>query len=235
MIRVITALSLFISTNAFASYFQSPVNEARIQNLSVKLENGTETGLADLVRPTKNLIFVPAYFACNSTCPVLAENLRDSVASAKVNADTDVIFMSFNSLDDSSSMKMFREHHRLPPKWILAVAKNESEAKEFLSPFGYQFQKTSDGFDHPNSAFVFSRIKKLWTGTIVGVDSTSEDIKKAIDEASYADLNGPTQKMMQYLSKPEYLILLGCFGVVLPLLTIIFMLLRKNRKVVEQV
>ncbi len=233
MIRFILTVCLFVSTNALAGYFQSPVNEVVIKNYSVKLENGAETGLSDLIKATKNLILVPAYFSCNSTCPLLAENLRDSISSAKVNTATDVMFMSFNSSDNARTMKMFREHHRLPANWILAVANRESEAKDILDQFGYQFQKTTNGFDHPNSAFVFSRLKKLWTGIIVGVDSTPEDIQKAIGDANYADLNGPTQKIFQYLSKPEYLIVFGFFGVVLPLLLIIFVLFRKNKKLVK--
>lgn len=229
---LVTILFLF-SANAHAGYFQSPVNEVSIKNLSVKTEQNSDTGLLDLIKNSKNLVFVPAYFSCNSTCPLLAENLRESIGGSKLSTDTDVIFLSFNSADDQESMKMFREHHRLPGNWTLAVAKTESDAKDLFNQFGYQFQKTADGFDHPNSAFVFSKVKKLWTGILVGVDNTPEDIQKAIGEANYADLNGPTQKLVQYLSKPEYLIVIGFFGIVLPLLLIIFVLFRKNRKLAE--
>jgi cytochrome oxidase Cu insertion factor (SCO1/SenC/PrrC family) len=231
-LALVTILFL-ISASAHAGYFQSPVNEVSIKNLSVKTEQSPDAGLLELIKNSKNLVFVPAYFSCNSTCPLLAENLRDSIGGSKLSADTDVIFLSFNAADDQESMKMFREHHRLPGNWTLAVAKTESDAKDLFNQFGYQFQKTADGFDHPNSAFVFSKVKKLWTGILVGVDNTPQDIEKAIGEANYADLNGPTQKLVQYLSKPEYLIVIGFFGIVLPLLLIIFVLFRKNRKLAE--
>lgn len=230
MIFLFTMLVTFFSANTHAGYFQSPVNDVKLTQLNIINENGTQSTLEEIVKKTKNLILVPAYFSCNSTCPLLAENLKKSIGKAKLAADADVIFLSFNSKDDFDAMSMFREHHELPQNWILAVSKNESATKDYLNQFGYQFQKTQDGYDHPNSAFIFSKIKKLWTGLLVGTDNTSEDIDKAIGEANFADLNGPGQTLLQYLSKPEYLIAFGFFGVVTPLLIIIFVLFRKTKK-----
>lgn len=227
------ALLLFPSWDLNASYFQSPVNEIKIKNLSVKTEQRSDVGISELVKGTKPLILVPAYFSCNSTCPLLAENLRETLDTADLVNQPDVLFLSFDTTDDEDSMNMFRKHHRLPSGWRLAVAKSESDAKDLLNQFGYQFQKTADGFDHPNSAFVFSKVKRLWTGILVGVDSTPKDLQKAILEANSADLTGPTHKLLQYISKPEYLIVIGFFGTVLPLLVIIYLLFRRTRKLHE--
>jgi cytochrome oxidase Cu insertion factor (SCO1/SenC/PrrC family) len=229
----LVAIFLLTSVSAHAGYFQSPVNEASIKNIDVKTENGSDAKVSDLVQKSKSLVLAPAYFSCNSTCPLLAENLRDSISSSKVSEQTQVVFLSFNPSDDTESMKMFRDHHKLPSKWVLGVAKSESDAKDLFNRFGYQFQKTADGFDHPNSAFVFSKEKTLWTGMLVGVDNKPDDIERAVGEANYAELNGPTQKLVQYLSKPEYLIVIGFFGIVFPLILIIFILFRKNRRLAE--
>ena len=233
MRRLIPLIGFCIPVMAMATYSQSPVNTVHINPIAVVNESGADSNLEKEITGNKSLILVPAYFNCNSTCPLLAENLRDAISKAKLGNEAQVIFLSFNPNDGLKDSQMFRHHHKLPADWKLLIVKKESEAKSLLDPFGYQFQKIPDGFDHPNSALVLSGEKRFWTGILAGVENTPDEIDRAIGEAKYADLDGLGQRLVQYASKPEYLIALGFVGVVIPLLLIIFVLYRRNRRFSE--
>lgn len=227
--KCLFVLMLFAASSSFAGYFQSPVSDANLRDIVVNTEFKQNVALSSLFDQTKVMIFVPAYFSCNSTCPLMVENLREAVRSSKAALDVKVVFLSFNPSDKAEDITMFRHHHDVPENWILAVAQNESESRELLNPFGYVFQKTKDGYDHPNSAFVFSKDKMKWTGVFVGIDAKAEDIDKAVRDARFIDLNGTGAQIAQYITRPEYLIVIGCVGLVVSLLAIIFTLLRKVR------
>lgn len=214
-----------------ASYFQSPVNDVRLGNLEVTSEFGQKTDLFKLIDSDKSVLLIPAYFSCNSTCPLMASNLRDAFIGLNEKSDIKVLMLSFNQTDRPDQIKMFREHHNLPSNWTLAVANKESDVKELLNPLGYQFQKTSSGFDHPNSAFFFSRKKKLWSGIITGIDNKAIDLQKALIDAGNFDNENFRPSIIRYLAKPEHLVIIGFAGLLISLLTIIFILMRKSKKV----
>lgn len=223
-------LYFLISVNSKAAYFQSPVNDANLGSLQIHTEHG-ESKLANLTASEKPVLLVPAYFACNSSCPLMTENLRDAISGLTDKAKLTVIILSFNQKDGPAEIKMFREHHRLPDPWILAVADREYEAKELLNSFGYQFQKTSTGFDHPNSAFFFSSKTKMWSGIIAGIDNKTVDIQKALDDAKRLEDEKISKSLVHYLRKPEYLIILGFVGLLISLSLILFILIPKNKKI----
>lgn len=226
-------LLIFVQPS-WAKYIQSPVNDFRLTSLQVADEQGKVESLETILKSSgKNTVFVPAYFSCNSTCPLLAENLRDSIQRSKDGKNSAVVFLSFNPKDGVSDIEMFQHHHKLPAEWRLLVGIDESATRDFLAKLGYQFQKTNDGYDHPNSAFVLSAKNQLWTGALVGNDNSYSDIDQALGEANYAELSGPIQTLVQYLSKPEYLIVIGFIGVVIPLLIILFVLFRKKKPTAE--
>lgn len=229
----IAGLVLFASltsSTSHAAYFQSPVNDAKLGPLQIHTETG-QMNLLNLVEPNKSVLLVPAYFSCNSTCPLMTESLRDAFSELKEKSNVSVIILSFNQNDGPDEIKMFRAHHSLPAQWTLAVADHEAEAKELLNPLGYQFQKTNNGFDHPNSAFIFSPKKKEWSGVLAGIDNKPFDIQKALYDAERFDDENLNHSYIRYFRKPEYLIVIGFIGLFVALTTIIFILVRRNKKV----
>lgn len=214
-----------------ASYFQSPVNDVKLGNLEVISESGQKTDLTKIIASDKSILLVPAYFSCNSTCPLIASNLRAAFNSLPNKSDLTVLILSFNQTDGPEQIKRFRKHHNLPSSWTLAVAERESDIKELLNPLGYQFQKTGIGFDHPNSAFFFSRKKKLWSGIITGTDNKATDLRKALIEAGNFDNEKFNPTLIRYLAKTEYLVIISFVGLLISLLTIIIILVRKSKKV----
>ena len=237
MRSLLIGVTLTLSVSCYAGYFQAPLNQIQTQNLELRLESGDSKPLNQILNNEalagRPVLLVPAYFDCSSTCPLLAENLRDAFKKSKKGATGVVLFVSFNSDDSKDSMNMFRKHHRIPAEWLLAVASQESQARDFFGQFNYQFQKTKDGFDHPNLAFMLSKEKRIWTGMIAGTDSTPDDIDRAIGESNYAELGGFSQKVVRVLKQPEYLMLIGFVGVVLPLIVIIFTLARRRKSGLE--
>ena len=230
--KVFSVLTLLLlSSPAFAIYSASPPNAAEVENMSVTTESGTET-ISELTNGQHPMLLVPAYYNCNSTCPLLAENLKQTILSANALRALDVLFVSFNSDDDLAAMKKFREHHALPPEWKLAVIKNPNRAKDFLTQFQYVYQKTDNGFDHPNAAFVLSPSPRVWTGSLFGSENTQEELKAGIDTALLASRTDVKAQIQRVFGKREYIIAFGIVGTVTPLLYIAWFLTRRRRRVV---
>ncbi|MGZ3775697.1 MAG: SCO family protein [Pseudobdellovibrionaceae bacterium] len=223
-------LGLFNSFNCRAEYFKSPLNSSKLSTLSVHTEI-KNTNLLTLAGANKPVLLIPAYFSCKSTCPLMIENLRNAIEGLKENTELQIIVLSFNKFDKAQDIKMFKNHHHLPSHWILAIADEESKVKELLNPLGYQFQKTVNGFDHPNSAFFFSRKKRTWTGLIVGLNNKTEDIQKAIFDAEHTDSDQFVQSLSQFFTQPEYLIVISLMGLFVSLFTVMFILLRRDKRV----
>lgn len=227
IVLIFIFFSVLVSLTSQAAYFQSPVSEAKLSAVLVRTSNG-QSDLMTLADPDKPVLLVPAYFSCNSTCPLMTQNLRDAFNGLKNNLNINVIILSFNKTDGMDELKMFQTHHDIPKQWSLAIVNEESDAKELLNPLGYRFEKTPSGFDHPNSAFIFSSKNKIWTGIISGLDNTTSDLQKAILEAESFENKGYT--LVKYLKQPEFLIVLSFAGLLFSFSTIMFILLRKNKK-----
>lgn len=189
----------------------------------------THSTIGEAIVESKTTLLVPAYFNCNSTCPLLAENLKNMILSSDISKEFKVLFLSFNSEDSPKTMKLFRKHHGLPPEWVLGVIENQGTAKDFLAQFQYSFQKTANGFDHPNAAFVFSPDRLVWTGSLYGVDNTKSELEKAYQDAALVKEKGVGAGFQKLVRKKEYLILFGLVGTVLPLLYLFWFFTKRRR------
>ena len=224
-------LLVMIPKISLGMYSASPPNEVQISSFNFMGETGEKTNVGEVVGVGKALLLVPAYFNCNSTCPLLAENLKKAILGSRDSSRINVLFLSFNSEDSIETMKMFREHHALPADWTMGIIKNQSLAKDFLAQFQYTFQKTEDGFDHPNAAFVFSADSLIWTGSLFGVENTSEEIENAYQKAMLANQTGFKASVWRLAGKREYLILIGIIGTITPLLYVFWFFARRRRDV----
>ena len=231
MIFISLLLAFYFAPFAGAAYSASPPNQVTIESEIVTTESGNHK-ISDLFPAETPILLVPAYYNCNSTCPLLAENLKQAIMSANASSLIGILFVSFNSEDDSTAMVNFRKHHGLPKEWVLSVIKNPNRAKDFLAPFQYTYQKTNNGFDHPNAAFVFSARPRVWTGSLYGVDITQGEMKTALDAATLTHQAGLQASVKRAFGKKEYLILLGIIGTILPLFLIAWIFFRKSATVV---
>ncbi len=229
LIRIFGLTLLLIPRMSIAMYSASPPNDVHIATFSYMNENGVKSEVSNVISRDKALILVPAYFNCNSTCPLLAENLKKALLGSKDASLVNILFLSFNSDDSKETMKMFREHHDLPANWAMGVIKNRSNAKDFLAQFQYSFQKTENGFDHPNAAFVFSPESSIWTGSLFGVENTPSEIETAYQNALLANKTGISASFLKFLGKREYIILFGIFGTILPLFYVFWFFVRRRR------
>lgn len=221
-------LSLTLSV-AHADYFRSRVPSATLKNVDVITESGGSEKLWDLLEANKALIFVPGYFSCNSSCPLVVENLKASLEGANLFRNVQVLFLSFNDTDKPGDIKMFREHHGVPRDWTMAIIQKEAAAKELLASFQYLFQKTKNGFDHPNAVYVFSVKDKNWSGVLSGINTTPDDLKTALQDAKFADRKDGWAVFQRTATQPENLILFGFSVIVLSLVFTILFIARKRK------
>ncbi len=229
LIRIFGLTLILIPRVCLAMYSASPPNDVQIASFSYMNEEGVEAKISNVISRNKALILVPAYFNCNSTCPLLAENLKKSILASKDSGLLNVLFLSFNSDDSKTTMSMFREHHKLPSNWAMGVIKNRSSAKDFLAQFQYTFQKTENGFDHPNAAYVFSPDSLIWTGSLFGVENTISEVESAYQSAVLANQAGVGATFLRFIGKREYIILFGIFGTIIPLFYVFWFFARRKR------
>jgi cytochrome oxidase Cu insertion factor (SCO1/SenC/PrrC family) len=220
--------ALFVSTSSRATYSASPPNDVKIQDVRFVNELGQETSISEMLSTDKGLILVPAYYSCNSTCPLTAGNLKKAILGSPHGRSWKVLFLSFDPTDSVKGMAMFRHHHDLPPEWGMGVLQDEGVAKEFLAKFFYTFQKTATGFDHPNAAFVFSPGGTIWTGSLFGIDNTSSEVERAYSAAILPDERGLWAGFRKIFEKQEYVLAIGVIGTVLPLVLIGWLLARRS-------
>lgn len=230
-IFILAVTVLLHAFSAQADYFSAPLNVAELKNVSLFTENGIKRRLFEILDPNKPLALIPGYFSCNSTCPVISENLARIIAESGLNNNLQVIFLSFNTNDKPEDIKIFRAHHNIPENWFLTVLKDETEGKEFLNPLGFQFRKVKEGFDHPNAIYVFSPKGKIWSGVLAGSNFSADDLKKSMREAFFNDRTDGWSVFLRNAIQPINLIIFGLTVIGLTILFVLGFLLfkRKNR------
>lgn len=230
MNRIILIIMVFLNTlSARADYFSAPLNVAELKNITVLTETGDNRRLFEILDPNKPLILIPGYYSCNSTCPVIAQNISKIINEAGLNDIFQVIFLSFNTSDKPKDIKNFRTHHNIPKNWFLTVLKNETEGKEFLNPFGFQFRKVQEGFDHPNATYIFSPKAKIWSGILTGVNVTANDLKKSLKEAFFNDKTDGWSIFLRNAIQPINLIIFGLSVIGFTILFVVSFMLFKRR------
>ena len=95
LIRIFGLTLILIPRVCLAMYSASPPNDVQIASFSYMNEEGVEAKISNVISRNKALILVPAYFNCNSTCPLLAENLKKSILASKDSGLLNVLFLSF--------------------------------------------------------------------------------------------------------------------------------------------
>ena len=215
---------------ARADYSSAPLSGLRLAEVSVRAEAGAVVGLQTLMRPDRPTILVPAYFSCHATCPLLAENLRDSLGRSGLADRFNVLFLSFDPGDGAEEMGEFRAHHRLPPGWALSVVRSEADARAVLDAFDYRFQKTDTGFDHPNAAFVLTAKGQAWSGLLMGTDNGPADLVKALAGAEMSDRAGLWPWLRTRAAQPGSVVVYGFAVVALALAAMVVALVSRARR-----
>lgn len=223
--------SILLSLTTHAEYFPSR-QIADLKDVPILTEEDGIKNLKELFAPGKTLLLIPGYYSCTSACPLIIENLRRVLSNTQDAPHWQVVFLSFNSADQGNNVRVFRKHHQVPAGWALATIQREVDAKELLESFNYRFQKTNYGYDHPNSAYVFSPKNKTWSGIIAGTSPSANDFKKALQDAEIADRMDPWTRLQRSALDPASLIIYGfimtALGLSFALLAIIFSRNRTN-------
>ncbi len=218
-------------SSSYGMYSASPPNEIRIESISFLNESGKTTTITEIPHSESSLVLIPGYFQCHASCPILADQLKKMVDGVQKFSKFRFLFLSFDPKDEMETMKMFRSHHQLPSTWLLGVITDQSFAKEFFAQFQYSFQKTDFGFDHPNTAFVFSPKSLIWTGSLFGGQILALDLVQAYRDANLANQTGLSAGFSKFLGKKEYLMLYGLIITVLSLGYVFFFFSKRRRLV----
>lgn len=156
----------------------------------------------------KALILVPLFTQCRGACPVLIEEVLRVWPEIQIPAQ--VLLFSFDSEDTIQILSEYREMKKLPRAWFLAGNASNDQIRTFFQKLSFDFRKTSNGFDHPNSIFVFSP-QGFWSGTLVGLNQNAQEFDKALRLARAREGNW-FGKIEVFFSNWQNLAILGFLG-----------------------
>ncbi len=224
-----------------ANYAASPPNEIAIGALAWVDEQGEWRTIREWTDGKRVLVLVPGFLTCQASCPIITDNLRALRERTPHFGELQFLFLSFDPQDatrglrgealgfakNQDTMAHFRAHHHLSKAWSVGVLPEQSVAKQFLAQFSYSFQILAEakgvgggggGFDHPNTAFVFSSGDLVWTGSLFGAQIAAWELEKAYQQAHLVHQKGLQARFLQFVGKKEYLLLYGVIGMLAPLL-----------------
>jgi len=197
---------LVSTTNAQAETGLSAIPDVRVwdetnQNLSLRSVIGMAGG--------GPVILLPVYTRCAASCPVLTRKLEEETARMGSGIPYRVLLISFDPSETSDSLRMFREHERVPASWVIVRA-DEGEIRRVFDFFRYTVMTEGGLLVHPNEIFLLDHDLN-WRATLVGVDWGSTDLQKNLSRIEARGLVG------WIAMNPAKLALIGFGGLVLSL------------------
>lgn len=140
----------------------------------------------------KPLLLLMIYYDCPNICPLLGEELADSLnqlGDLKAGKDYNVLVLSFNDQNGLADASVFREKVKEKTanpdvnSWVFAIAQ-EQDVNAITESTGYRFFRSSeDGlFVHPN-VFIFLSPERKITRYIFGTNPAPFDMRMAIMES----------------------------------------------------
>jgi len=128
------------------------------------------------------VIFLPLFTRCSSTCPTLLHKLEKSLADEPPASHFRVLVFSFDPAETHASLLAFRSASGIPANWILAHA-DEGATRSVLQYASYSVMSRGAVFIHPSEIFVLDDSFR-WRWTIEGVDWTTKDVARVIEQTS---------------------------------------------------
>lgn len=146
--------------------------------LAVIDEHGRAGDMADLLPGPGPVLLLPVFTQCAAACPLMAANLRTSLAPRAGAPAFRVVVLSFDAGDTDQALRRFRSDLDLPADWTLARAARAGDARAFLDRYGYAVMRSNSGFIHPDEVFVLSA-RGRWSGTLAGDSFPPETLAAA--------------------------------------------------------
>ena len=160
-----------------------------LPNLSLVLDTGEETDLLNF-SSGRPIVLSFIYTRCTSACPMIIKGIKDALGSAGNNGAR-VLLIDFDLRDKPEDLTKFKERHRIPADWRVALLKKEDLMRlaGFLD-FKFRYDPETDMFAHPNVLVVLSPQLKV-SGYMLGVRYDRGKLKKILSLArvNRADIN----------------------------------------------
>jgi len=170
-------------------------------------------------------LLVPIFTRCMGTCPLVAASLNE--AAAQLPDRFRVVLLSFDTADVAEDLLEFRHRLGLPSDWLVLRGVDGKATREFFDGLDFHFMKTATGFEHPNQTFVFSP-KGVWAATFSGTPSSKGELESAHRWAVATDDLTASNRLLEWLSRPEAWIALAFAGFVVSLGAILLVARRQR-------
>ncbi len=160
LFSALASLVLPLLLSFFTSFAQTggtgiPPNESRtlgkpVPDVILVDSRGKEFHLYDL--KGKPVILSPIYTHCTSACPIITENLKDTVKLfGKPGKDFYILSITFDPKDSVQDLKRFQEKHKLGEGWKVVLVKDKSQLFKLLDAIDFRFATLPNReFVHPN-------------------------------------------------------------------------------------
>jgi SCO1/SenC len=125
------------------------------------------------------VILLPIFTRCTASCPVLTRKLEAALSSMNPAVPYRVVVFSFDPLETSESLRLYRMHQNVPADWRM-VRSNEIEIRRFFGFFRYSVMNQEGKLVHPNEVFLLDQDLN-WRWTLMGDNWTEREVTSAID------------------------------------------------------
>ena len=125
------------------------------------------------------MILLPIFTRCSASCPTLTRKLEAGLAAMKSAQPYRVVVLSFDPLETTESLRLYRAREQMPADWKL-VRTQENEVRGFLGFFRYSVMNQEGTLVHPSEVFLLDE-GLSWRWTLVGEDWRREELAAAID------------------------------------------------------
>lgn len=153
------------------------------------------------------VILLPVYTRCSASCPILTRKLEAALAKAKSAEPYRVIVVSFDPLETSESLRLYRSREHVPVEWKLVRAQ-EDDIRNLFGFFRYSVMSQEVALLHPNEIFLLDGDLK-WRWTVVGEDWTPQELATTMEQTRSPSL------VANLKARPEALAWAGFAGLVL--------------------
>lgn len=130
------------------------------------------------------VILLPIYTRCAASCLILTRKLEGALAEAHSAAPRRVVLFSFDPVETSGALAVFRKREHVPPDWKIVRA-NGVESARFFRSFGYSIMNEGGMLIHPNAVFLLDE-KLNWRVTLVGEDWRPQELARALEETRHS-------------------------------------------------
>ncbi len=175
LILALAAAAIPTCARTIPALQQSPLPDVQVFD-----ETSQPTSLRAMLDQSNGspVILLPVYTRCTASCPTLTRNLAKALSGINPLQPYRVVLFSFDPLETSESLRLFRVRQHLPPDWKI-FRSNPADIRRLLEFFRYSVMTQNSTLVHPNELFVLDSAL-IWRSTLLGEDWNGRELADAI-------------------------------------------------------